>query len=36
VRFGALALTRAEAELVDAAVATLEGGDMGSAQPGAR
>jgi hypothetical protein len=32
VRFGDLALTRAEADLVDAAVATLEGDDMTSRQ----
>jgi transglutaminase-like putative cysteine protease len=34
VRFGAVALTWAEAELVDAALTTLEGGDMSSRQPG--
>ena len=36
VRFGAMALTRAEADQVDAAVATLEGDDMSSRQPGVR
>jgi len=36
VRFGAMALTGAEAKLVESAVATLEGDDMNSRQPGAR
>ena len=36
VRFGAIALTRAEADQVHAAVATLEGGDMSSRQPEVR
>jgi len=36
VRFGAIVLTGNEAELVESAVATLEGDDMNSRQPGAR
>jgi len=36
VRFGALALTRTESDLVESAVATLEGDDMINRQPEAR
>jgi hypothetical protein len=36
VRFGAIALTRDETQLVESAVAALEGGNMISRQPGGR